>query len=72
MTQGSVSPLALVNDTSHSVQLVLAADMLLQPRITMHPLTNTATVSLASADFLAILDALGHRPEIIDFDRLVA
>jgi Ala-tRNA(Pro) deacylase len=70
--QGSVSPLALVNDTSHSVQLVLAADMLHQPRITMHPLTNTATVSLASADFLAILNALGHRPEIIDFDRLAA
>jgi Ala-tRNA(Pro) deacylase len=72
VVQGSVSPLALINDKPHSVQLVLAADMMGEPRITMHPLVNTATVSLTSADLLKFLAATGHRPEIVDFDRLSA
>ena len=70
VAQGSVSPLALINDANNAVQLVLAADMLQRPRITFHPLTNTATVSLTSPEFLRVLDALGHRPEIVDFDAL--
>jgi len=72
VAQGSVSPLALINDPGNAVQLVLAADMLRQPRITFHPLTNTATVSLTSEEFLRTLEALGHRPEIVDFDSLAA
>lgn len=72
VAQGSVSPLALINDSLGAVQLVLAADMLRQERITFHPLTNTATVSMTAQEFLAVLDALGHRPEIVDFDTLPA
>lgn len=72
VAQGSVSPLALINDTDKTVQLVLAEDMLKQPRITFHPLTNTATVSLTNAELLKVLDALGHPPEIVDFDALPA
>jgi len=70
VAQGSVSPLALINDKDHAVQLVLAADMMAQERITCHPLTNLATVSMASAELLQVLDELGHRPEIVDFDAL--
>lgn len=70
VAQGSVSPLALIADPHNAVQLVLAADMLQQQRITFHPMVNTATVSLTSAEFLTVLDALGHRPEIVDFDAL--
>lgn len=69
VAQGSVSPLALINDPDNAVQLVLAADMLAQPRITCHPLTNTATVSLTSAELLAVLGALNHAPEIVDLTR---
>lgn len=68
--QGSVSPLALINDKTDAVQLVLAKDMLAEPRITVHPLTNTATVSLTSGELLAVVEATGHRPEIVDFDAL--
>lgn len=70
--QGMVSPLALVNDKANAVQLVLAKDMLAQPRITVHPLTNTATVSLASDELLKVVDATGHKAEIVDFDALSA
>lgn len=72
VVQGSVSPLALINDKAEAVQLVLAADMMSKPRITMHPLVNTATVSLTSADLLKFVAATGHRAEIVDFDRLPA
>ena len=68
--QGSVSPLALINDPEGQVTLVLAADMLEQPRITMHPLVNTATVSLTVPELRAVLAALGHAPEVVDFDAL--
>ena len=72
VVQGSVSPLALINDKAHAVQLVLAADMMSRPRITVHPLVNTATVSLTSADLLKFVAATGHRPAIVDFDGLPA
>lgn len=68
--QGSVSPLALINDKDAAVRLVLAKDMLAAPRITVHPLTNTATVSLASDDLLRVVEATGHEAEIVDFDAL--
>ncbi|WP_279479668.1 prolyl-tRNA synthetase associated domain-containing protein [Aureimonas sp. SK2] len=70
--QGSVSPLALVADKAQAVQLVLAKDMLAQPRITVHPLVNTSTLSLTSKELLKVVEATGHRPEIVDFDALGA
>jgi len=70
VVQGSVSPLALINDKNHAVQLVLAADMMAKPRITVHPMVNTETVSLSSQDLLKFVAATGHRPEIVDFDTL--
>ncbi|SFF04972.1 Ala-tRNA(Pro) hydrolase [Aureimonas phyllosphaerae] len=72
VVQGSVSPLALVNDKSGAVQLVLAKDMLAHRRITVHPLVNTATMSLASGDLLRVVEATGHKPEMIDFDALAS
>ena len=70
VVQGSVSPLALINDKANAVQLVLAKDMLDQPRITVHPLRNTATVSLTSAELVRVARATGHEPDIVDFDTL--
>lgn len=72
VAQGSVSPLALISDKAKVVNLALAADMLAQPRITCHPLVNTATVSLTSAELLKVLDALDHKPTVVDFDALAA
>lgn len=70
VVQGSVSPLALINDKTNAVQLVLDKDMMAKPRITVHPLTNTATVSLTSAELIKVVTATGHRPEIVDFDTI--
>jgi Ala-tRNA(Pro) deacylase len=70
VVQGSVSPLALINDEANAVQLVLARDMLDHPRITVHPLRNTATVSLTSDELVRVARATGHEPDIVDFDML--
>lgn len=72
VAQGSVSPLALINDKANAVALVLDAGMMSKPRITVHPLTNTATVSLTSAELLKVVAATGHRPEIVDFDAIAS
>lgn len=56
---GSVTPLAMVNDTQGRVRLVLDAWMMAQPRLAFHPLRNTATVTLSSADFRCFLGHFG-------------
>ena len=61
--QGSISPLALVNDTEHRVRLVVDAGLLAAPAITFHPLTNTATVALSAEDFRRFLADTGHAPQ---------
>jgi Ala-tRNA(Pro) deacylase len=64
VTPGSVTPLALVNDEAKRVQLVLDRSMLQQEMINLHPLINTATITLRSADLLRFLDVLGRTPLI--------
>ena len=64
--QGSVSPLALINDRAGKVRLALDAALLAAPRVAFHPLVNTATTALATADFLRFLDALSRTYEIIE------
>ncbi len=66
--QGAVSPLALINDKDRRVRLLLDAALLTSPRLTFHPLTNAATVSIGTDDFLAFLAALERKAETIDFD----
>ena len=56
LTPGSVTPLGLLQDETHSVRLYLDADFLLPPgRIGVHPNDNTATVWMQAEDLLRIL-----------------
>jgi Ala-tRNA(Pro) deacylase len=63
---GSVSPLALVNETSGAVRFIIEKKLLDADLINVHPLTNTRTTALPPADLLAFLDATGHQPLITD------
>jgi Ala-tRNA(Pro) deacylase len=65
---GSVTPLALVNDTAHQVRFALDRALAEQEHIVCHPLVNTASLSLRTADLLRLLDALGVIPAIVDLD----
>lgn len=62
VTPGSVTPLALVNDKAERVELVLDRAMMEEEMINLHPLVNTATVTLRTADLLRFLNALGRKP----------
>jgi Ala-tRNA(Pro) deacylase len=63
--QGAVSPLALINDSGCKVRLILDAELIHRQKVAFHPLVNTATMAMAAKDFLAVLMALGHPPEIV-------
>jgi Ala-tRNA(Pro) deacylase len=62
---GGVTPFAAINDTGHRVTVVLDTAMMAQAVLNFHPLTNTMTTSIASADLIRFLEATGHRPRIV-------
>jgi len=66
ITPGSVSLLALVNDTARAVEFVLDRSLWEADAVHAHPLTNTATMILAHADLEVFLRATGHVPRVID------
>jgi Ala-tRNA(Pro) deacylase len=66
ITPGSVSLLALINDTARAVEFVLDRSLWEADAVHAHPLTNTATVILAHADLEVFLRATGHVPRVID------
>ena len=68
VTPGSVTPLAAINDRSRRVTVVLDAALLAAPQLNCHPLENTATVVLASADLRRFFQATGHEPLVVDFE----
>ncbi len=65
---GAVTPLALVNDTDRRVTFALDRALARSERIICHPLVNTASVSITTADLLRLLAALGVAPRLIDLD----
>ncbi|MCB2054831.1 MAG: prolyl-tRNA synthetase associated domain-containing protein [Geminicoccaceae bacterium] len=66
---GSVTPLALINDKERLVRPVLDEKMLKHELLNVHPLENTATTTIRSADLLRFVRALGYEPTILDLDR---
>ena len=65
---GSVTPLAIVNDTVGRVTPVLDTKLLGHEWVNCHPLQNDATTTLRSRDLLAFVRYTGHEPVLIDFD----
>jgi Ala-tRNA(Pro) deacylase len=60
---GSVTPFALINDPDIRVKVVLDAEMLAYEQLNFHPLVNTMTTTIASADLLRFVQACGHDPQ---------
>jgi Ala-tRNA(Pro) deacylase len=69
---GSVTALALINDTERRVRPVLDSKLMAHELVNCHPLTNTATTTLRSADLLRFMTALGYAPIEIDLDQTLA
>lgn len=68
---GSVTPLALVNDTQGAVRFVIEKRLMDHDVINVHPLINTMTTALKRADLIAYLKATGHEVEIAELPHRV-
>jgi Ala-tRNA(Pro) deacylase len=66
---GSVTPLALINDASRTVQLALDHGLVNGDGgpVNVHPLVNTMTTAMAAPDLLRFFAATGHEPRWLDF-----
>ncbi len=70
ITPGSVSPLAAINDADGAVTVVLDAALADASSINVHPLRNTATLSIAADDLIRVLTHWNHAPLIAPIPRL--
>jgi Ala-tRNA(Pro) deacylase len=61
---GAVTPFGAINDEAGRVTVVLDEAMMRHERLNFHPLVNTRTTGLASADLVKFLRATGHEPMI--------
>jgi Ala-tRNA(Pro) deacylase len=62
---GAVTPFGAINDEKARVSVVLDEAMMRCERLNFHPLVNTRTTGLASADLIKFLRATGHKPLIV-------
>ena len=65
---GAVTALAVINDRTGAVQLVLDRALTQIDPVNLHPLVNTQTTALSPAGLLQFCEAVGHEPELLDFD----
>ena len=67
---GSASVLGLMHDTENEVQLVIDREVLQGNFVGCHPLVNTSSLRIKTADLLdKILPATGHVPTVVDLPR---
>jgi Ala-tRNA(Pro) deacylase len=65
---GAVTPFGAINDHEGRVTVVLDAALMRHARLNFHPLVNTRTTGLESADLLKFLVATGHQPIVVGLD----
>jgi Ala-tRNA(Pro) deacylase len=66
---GAVTPFGAINDAEGRVAIVLDKAMMRQARLNFHPLVNTRTTGLASADLMKFLRATGHEPMVVELGQ---
>ncbi len=57
---GSVTPFGLINDGENHVEVFVDRRLFDYDKVNFHPNVNTATVTIASADFRRFLEACGN------------
>ncbi len=63
---GAVSPFALFNDRTVVVNVILDKAMMGHEMLNYHPLSNEMTITVASGDLVAFIEACGHAPRIVE------
>jgi Ala-tRNA(Pro) deacylase len=67
---GSVTPLAMINAEPGTITLVLDKSLTGDELVGVHPLRNTATVTLSGFDILRLANHWGHEPQIAELPTL--
>lgn len=65
VTPGSLTPFAALFDTDHRVQVIVDAHLMAQAQCVFHPLQNTQSTVMATADLTRFLTDTGHPPHIM-------
>ena len=60
VTPGSVTPLGLIFDKEHKIEVIVDQDAWAGGQFLFHPLVNTATVSIDRAGFETFMKHTGH------------
>ncbi len=68
LTPGAVSPFGIINDQGRAVTVVVDEALGSAGRLGFHPNVNTATITLASADFERFLASRGNPVRHVRFD----
>ena len=66
---GSVTPLGMINAAPDAIKLVLDAELAGTEPVGVHPLRNTATVTLAGTDILRLAKHWGHAPRALSIPK---
>lgn len=64
---GTLTPLALINDSDHRVTVVLDSDLLKADQLNFHPLVHTESLGIAPQELLAFVRSCDREPVILDF-----
>lgn len=68
---GSLTPLAIINDQENRVKLFIDNDLLTEKHINIHPMENTATISVKASDLLRFIEGRHQRKiEFIEIPTL--
>ena len=65
LTKGSVTPLAVIQDPDHTVQVLLDESLTGMDRLGVLPLVNTATLWISGADLLRFVRSCGNPVKIV-------
>ncbi len=63
---GAVTPFAVVNDAAGNVRVALDREMLEHEPLNFHPLDNTKTTTIGTADLLRFFAAVDHEPLLLE------
>ncbi len=64
---GAVTPLSVINDHDHLVNVVLDARVANADTVHCHPLSNDMTTAIRVCDLRAFFAHTGHAPIVVDF-----
>ena len=66
---GAVTPLAVINDKTRAVTVVLDKALMKQNPLHFHPCNNTMTTTIDAQDLIKYIEALHNPPLIMDFEK---